>query len=153
MNWDAIGAIGEIIGALAVVATLFYLAFQIRQNTKVTRADMTKDLLLASRSAILEISSNPLLTKTYTQIRDFDDPDITSRYTFYASFFRLYELQFSLSGQGFLDENIIQSYKLIIKMFVATKYFEEYWVVAQHEFHEDFANYVNEQRRAIASDA
>ncbi len=30
MNWDAIGAIGEILGAAAVVATLVYLAIQIR---------------------------------------------------------------------------------------------------------------------------
>ena len=30
MNWDAIGAMGEIVGAMAVVATLFYLAIQIR---------------------------------------------------------------------------------------------------------------------------
>jgi hypothetical protein len=37
MNWDAIGAIGEIIGAIAVVSTLFYLAVQIRQSAKVAR--------------------------------------------------------------------------------------------------------------------
>jgi len=29
MNWDAIGAIGELIGAAVVVATLGYLAIQI----------------------------------------------------------------------------------------------------------------------------
>jgi len=34
VNWDAIGAIGEVVGALAVVATLGYLAIQLRQNTK-----------------------------------------------------------------------------------------------------------------------
>jgi hypothetical protein len=28
MNWDAIGAIGEIVGAIAVVATLVYLSVQ-----------------------------------------------------------------------------------------------------------------------------
>ncbi len=33
MNWEAIGAIGEIVGALGVILTLGYLAFQIRQNT------------------------------------------------------------------------------------------------------------------------
>ena len=33
MSWDAIGAIGELLGALAVIATLAYLAKQIRQNT------------------------------------------------------------------------------------------------------------------------
>ncbi len=37
MDWEAIGAIGEVLGALAVVATLGYLAVQIRQNTKAVR--------------------------------------------------------------------------------------------------------------------
>ena len=32
MNWEAAGAIGEIIGAIAVVATLTYLAVQIRTS-------------------------------------------------------------------------------------------------------------------------
>jgi len=34
MNWEAIGAVGEVIGAIAVVATLGYLIIQIRQNTR-----------------------------------------------------------------------------------------------------------------------
>jgi len=34
MNWDAIGAIGEIIGALAVVTTLLILLVQVRQSNK-----------------------------------------------------------------------------------------------------------------------
>lgn len=37
MNWEAVGAIGEIVGAIAVVATLYYLALQIRENTARTR--------------------------------------------------------------------------------------------------------------------
>ena len=37
MNWEAIGAIGEIGGAFAVVATLIYLARQIRESTQATR--------------------------------------------------------------------------------------------------------------------
>jgi hypothetical protein len=34
MNWDALGAIAELAGALAVVATLVYLALQMKQNSK-----------------------------------------------------------------------------------------------------------------------
>jgi hypothetical protein len=34
MNWEAIGAIGEIVGATAVVLTLLFLTMQLRQNTK-----------------------------------------------------------------------------------------------------------------------
>jgi hypothetical protein len=33
MNWEAIGAIGEVVGAIAVIATLAYLAAQVRQAT------------------------------------------------------------------------------------------------------------------------
>ena len=39
MNWDAIGAVGEIIGALAVVVTLAYLAVQIRASTRETEVN------------------------------------------------------------------------------------------------------------------
>ena len=34
MNWEAIGAVGEVLGGLGVIATLGYLAVQIRQNTR-----------------------------------------------------------------------------------------------------------------------
>ena len=34
MNWDAIGAMGEIAGAIAVIATLFFLARQLQINTR-----------------------------------------------------------------------------------------------------------------------
>ena len=34
MNWDALGAISEIIGAVAVLVTLFYLAAQIKMQNR-----------------------------------------------------------------------------------------------------------------------
>jgi hypothetical protein len=49
MNWDAIGAVGETVGAAAVFLTLAYLALQIRQNTKATQAS-------AVNSSITEVN-------------------------------------------------------------------------------------------------
>ena len=43
MNWDAIGAIGEILGALAVVVSILYLSIQIRSNTRATKASASFD--------------------------------------------------------------------------------------------------------------
>jgi hypothetical protein len=37
LNWDAMGAIGEIGGAIAVVVTLVFLIYQLRQNTSALR--------------------------------------------------------------------------------------------------------------------
>jgi len=39
MNWEAIGAIGEIVGAVAVVLSLAWLAVQVRDAARATRAD------------------------------------------------------------------------------------------------------------------
>jgi hypothetical protein len=153
VNWDAIGAVGDVVGGIAVVATLFYLALQIRQNTRMSRAAMTKDLLLASRSAIMDCTSNDRLAGIWAEIRDdFDDADAARRYTFYQSFFRLYELQFNLSNQGLLDQRIAASYELVIRMFTHTKHFDQYWSVARDQFHGDFAEYVDSQREAAGHD-
>ena len=44
MNWDAIGAVGEIVGALAVVVSLLYLAGQIRVSNKASRNSLIQEL-------------------------------------------------------------------------------------------------------------
>lgn len=49
MNWEAIGALGEGAGALAVIATLVYLAIQVSQNFDSIRA--TAELEASGRFA------------------------------------------------------------------------------------------------------
>ena len=43
MDWDAIGAIAEVIGVIAVVVSLIYLAIQVRQNTAQLRIDNLRE--------------------------------------------------------------------------------------------------------------
>ena len=45
MSWEAIGAVGEVLGALAVFITLLYLAAQIRQNNKMARFETTREIM------------------------------------------------------------------------------------------------------------
>jgi hypothetical protein len=40
MNWEAIGAVAELAGAVAVIATLVYLSIQLRQNSKLLSASL-----------------------------------------------------------------------------------------------------------------
>ena len=153
MNWEAIGTIAEIVGAAGVIASLLYLAIQIRQSTKVARAETTKDLYLASSDAILQIASNDELAKIWARIRKFESEEIGRQYAFYQSFFRLYELQFHLAEQGLLDEDIAQSYTLIIRMFARTDFFDDYWGKARGAFNDKFAAYVDRQVYHIQSEA
>ena len=39
MNWEEIGAIGDVVGATAVVVSLIYLATQVLASTRLARAE------------------------------------------------------------------------------------------------------------------
>ena len=62
MNWDAIGAVGEILGALAVVGTLAYLATQMKQNS----ASLRRANEYAQASSIHE--TNALFTHVFAPL-------------------------------------------------------------------------------------
>lgn len=45
MDWSAAGAVGEILGAIAVFLTLLYLAAQIRQGNKLAHFEATREVM------------------------------------------------------------------------------------------------------------
>jgi hypothetical protein len=151
MKKGTISLIVEVIGATGVIASLIYLSVQIKQSNKVAKAEITKDLYLASRHAIMELASDEHLGKIWTEMRNFESEDIARRYAFYQSFFRLYELQHILNEEGLLEENMAISYALIIRMFSKTDHFSEYWKNARKEFNPDFVNYVEEQIAIVSN--
>lgn len=145
MKKSTISLIVEIIGAAGIIASLIYLSIQINQSNKVARAEITKDLYLASRQVIMEFASNDNLSEIWTEMRNFENEDLARRYAFYQSFFRLYELQHILNKQGLLEENMAISYGLIVRMFSKTDWFPDYWKNAQKEFNPEFVKYVEKQ--------
>lgn len=43
VNWDAVLAITEVVGVVAVIASIIYVAVQIRQNTSIARATIVHE--------------------------------------------------------------------------------------------------------------
>jgi hypothetical protein len=48
MSWDAIGAIGDFIGGVAVVVSLVYLATQVRHSARITEQN-TREVSASAR--------------------------------------------------------------------------------------------------------
>ena len=61
MNWDALGAIAELLGAVAVLATLFYLARQIRQNRESVESASAETVLSNITAAFQNAATSPEL--------------------------------------------------------------------------------------------
>lgn len=59
MNWDALGAVAETISAIGVLITLIYLAVQIKDNTRASRASAVNASNLALRENRQAIFASP----------------------------------------------------------------------------------------------
>lgn len=112
VNWEAAGAIGEILGAAGVIATLGYLAVQIRQNTNSLRATAIWD------SQISFVAINETLADggkiSEIMFRALSDPDSLNAFErhlahrFSRGFFQRVEAQFALYASGILDAEVWQ---------------------------------------------
>lgn len=71
MNWDAIGAIGEIVGAAAVVVTLGYLARQIRQSMAAAKTDSRQRVLDRYSDAVGNVLAPNVLEAMRNGLDDF----------------------------------------------------------------------------------
>ena len=58
MNWDAIGAVGEMLGAIGVIVTLVYLARKIQQNSRQPKGASLIAVHEYQRSLSEELNSN-----------------------------------------------------------------------------------------------
>lgn len=61
MNWDAVGAVAETVGALAVLVTLIYLALQVRQARKVQLAESIRATRAERREFFLSLRDSPYI--------------------------------------------------------------------------------------------
>ena len=122
MSWEALGAIGEVVGAIAVVLTLAYLAIQVRQNSnaldqqnKVEKAKTVQDRVeLVMRYMQLQITSSENL-KVMCEVlhdpdwfdRDEHDPLEFMRVQNIPTAYRMYlENCFLQYEEGFLDDDL-----------------------------------------------
>jgi hypothetical protein len=58
MDWSAVGAVGEILGAIAVFLTLLYLAAQIRQANKLAHFEATREIMAQFNACNLLIATD-----------------------------------------------------------------------------------------------
>jgi hypothetical protein len=63
VNWEAIGAIGEIAGAAGVIITLLYLSIQIRSSSRATESQVHASLASEMERVLVAVSQSDSLTE------------------------------------------------------------------------------------------
>ena len=136
MNWEAIGAVGEILGAAAVLVTLAYLAVQVRQNTKAERRtalDSSIRNFMAIRQAAFENAEMSAIA-----MKGYNDPDSLDELENLRFRLFLYNVMLSFwhifSQPAELDEDLWETQIPAVVRVVTSAGGRAYWEQHRNEF-------------------
>ena len=151
MNWEAISAIGQIVGAFAVVISLIYLAREIRSNARSTRVASERSLVQMLIRFTQQLAEHPHLSELwYRGIHDFESLEGAERIRFSAlivQLFRLYEETYYGQLEGHVAARIWRQAEVPLRDFSGYPGVQAWWRSRSHWFGEDFTNLVNQLQR------
>ena len=145
MNWDAIGALGEIIGAAAVVLSLGYLAVQIRNQNTESRLAAMHDISAGWRAASEQFTDHELADIFIKANHDFDSLSEAEALRFIAGvhgIFRVFEEAYIQHSLGRLDTNLWDAMNHQYASYLAAPAFRKYWDIRGYQYNADFQEYV-----------
>ena len=147
MNWDALAAIAESVGAVGVVATLVYLAVQIRSNTKAVRAATYDSVVSQFRDWNAPNRTSPELSAQFAiQIEEIDKLDEQSRQHATHVFFDLLKLAENLHYQyrmGMIDASLWSGWENFFHHYLGSPGMTWYWERRRDFCNPEFAEWVD----------
>jgi hypothetical protein len=157
MNWDAIGAIGEVLGAIGVIATLAYLAVQIRQNSEVVRASTRQAISTTQLQVGFQIASSPELRDVTARWRSGTPPatpdEALAEEMFLRANFRAFENQYHQHRHGTFDDALWRGYRENMKQVGVCPRAPEFWARNRSLYSSDFATFVEAELIEAGDDA
>ena len=124
MNWEALGAIGEIVGAVAVVLTLGYLAVQIRQNNRSLHQAALQETARCANDFSSLLVRDPDLNRIYSKgISDYSSLSGEELSQFSHLLYiglRNYWVAEHPAGEGPLFRNICGAYEAAFRVIFAS---------------------------------
>jgi len=156
-NWDAIAAISAVIGAVAVVISLLFVAYELRRNTAVQRTEIFRNFRAEVANWQMAMGSNEamasLIVRTFHQGRrrkELSDVEAVQMGNACLSLLNLYESCFLAGREGTLSgqdvERIISSSRLWNIPFV-----RDSWPLWRTELGQEFVNYFEGKYPALGN--
>ncbi len=147
MNWEAIGAVAEAVGAVGVILTLAYLAVQIRQNTKSLRATTSQSVMGDASRFLENLYESPELNTLW--LTGHRDPDALSEadrerfHFFIMSWLRRFENIHHQWQSGLLEDDQWESMHTSNLEGVLSPGGRAWWAQNSQRFNRGFRSYID----------
>ncbi len=146
MNLETISAIAQLVAALGVIASLFYLAVQIRQNTRSQRSIVVDSLTQSLIALLGPQATDPALTRSFAAaVEDWHgatEEDRLRAITVLFAIFKLFENAWFQQRQGTLDREQWQGWDLYIRAYYHRPGAKTWWSMRRGMFAAGFRDYL-----------
>ena len=152
MTIEQVGSIGEIIGALATLATLVYLAVQIRGNTRMMRSQTRHVAHQLNEGPSTLIAQNPQMAGVFRRgTADINalDPDEQTQFVFLiALYFTNFHNSYGEVELGIESEADLESHWIGPSLVFQSSGARAVWEMISVSYPEDFQAYVQSKLSA-----
>ena len=143
---ETINALAQLIAAIGVIASLFYLAAQIRQNTRSMRAVVVNSLAQSIADVIRPMAEDRELMRAFhVVVEDWHgatEDDRMRALPLFFSTFKLFENAWFQQRQGTLDPQQWQGWDAYIRMYYHRPGVKTWWQLRKAAFAPGFRDYV-----------
>ena len=147
MDWNALGAIGEVVGAFGVIASLLYLGLQVRNNTRGTQVAAADAAVQALKDFMAPLVNNPESWNLFwTGCVDLDalTPDQRARWIPIALLWlKTCENVLLKAEQGALQAAVWQGWSVILRSFCSHPGLEAYFDARRVAFTPEFRRWMD----------
>ena len=142
MNWDAIGAIGEVFGAFAVVASVIYLAVQIKKQTTESQLAATRELQSQMQTQMDKISDSSEFAEIWLKgVQNYETLPNVERVRlsmFFNRAMRILEQQYLHTARGTIDPVYFESAVAMYSEFLRFPGVQQWWPGSREQFEPQF---------------
>jgi len=147
VNWDAISAISQLIGSLAVVLSVLYLALQVYQSTRVAKLAMQDAASTALRDVTKPFMENAELERIWrVGVEDISALSVEERSRFFHAayqFLKAFETIHFHYVYGLMDRDLWESWHGLLRHYIVAPGLAHYWKVRPELFSRRFRDFVN----------
>lgn len=147
MNWEATAAIAELLGALGVIASLIYLASQVRSSGTQARQAAIQSVVNKMNTIYDHQAANPdhasLWVRGSRGLAHLQDEAERVQFSaFLCSIFKPYEEIFHYHRAGMADDWTRESIDPVCHALMSTPGFQEWWRLRSDWFSTEFRAHV-----------
>ena len=146
MNWEAISAISQMIGSIAVVFSVLYLAVQVHRSTRIAKLAAQDAASTSLREVTRPFAENADLARIWRKgLEDLQSLSAEEQARFFHStyqFLKAFETIHFHHIYGLMDEQIWQGWCGLLQHYIASPGIEHYWKLRHDLFSVRFHQFI-----------